>query len=327
MLPVTVLFGPSASYNLLSILTPGLMCYAMYRLARLWLPTQTGAIFAGAFFGLSSIMAWHAWYQLNLAAGAVFLPLALEAVVRLRASGQGREAGGDPRRGAGRQPAHRPGIVRPGADRGAGGPGAVAVQPRLAGAADRGRERRRGVPGGGQPADRGHGGADPLGRRHRPGRHGGHRLRVLRHRVPRHLRRLAPRGPAGPDMAEADQLPRPRARRRAHVRPGAVGAGRARAGGLLAAPQRLAARRALARQRRAGAGLGAEDRHAHLHAVRPGLARRPPVRDHAVHLVRADPRNGRVPRSRTAHHARGAARRAAGRRRGRLAAPPRRACC
>ena len=29
-------------------------------------------------------MAWHAWYQLNLAAGAVFLPLALEAVVRLR---------------------------------------------------------------------------------------------------------------------------------------------------------------------------------------------------------------------------------------------------
>jgi hypothetical protein len=84
MLPVTLLFGPSASYNLLSILTPGLMCYAAYRVARLWVPTQTGAIFAGAFFGLSSIMAWHAWYQLNLAAGAVFLPLALEAAVRLR---------------------------------------------------------------------------------------------------------------------------------------------------------------------------------------------------------------------------------------------------
>jgi hypothetical protein len=84
MMPVTVLFGPSASYNLLSILMPGLTCYAMYRLARLWLPTQTGAVFAGAFFGLSSVMAWHAWYQLNLAAGAVFLPLALEAAVRLR---------------------------------------------------------------------------------------------------------------------------------------------------------------------------------------------------------------------------------------------------
>ena len=93
MLPVTLLFGPSASYNLLSILMPGLLCYAAYRVARLWLPTQTGAVFAGAFFGLSSIMAWHAWYQLNLAAGAVFLPLALEAAVRLRRSEEGRGGG------------------------------------------------------------------------------------------------------------------------------------------------------------------------------------------------------------------------------------------
>jgi hypothetical protein len=93
MLPVTLLFGPSASYNLLSILMPGLMCYAAYRVARLWLPTQTGAVFAGAFYGLSSIMAWHAWYQLNLAAGAVFLPLALEAAVRLRRSEGGRGGG------------------------------------------------------------------------------------------------------------------------------------------------------------------------------------------------------------------------------------------
>jgi hypothetical protein len=93
MLPVTLLFGPSASYNLLSILMPGLMCYAAYRVARLWLPTQTGAVFAGAFFGLSSIMAWHAWYQLNLAAGAVFLPLALEAAVRLRRREGGRGGG------------------------------------------------------------------------------------------------------------------------------------------------------------------------------------------------------------------------------------------
>jgi hypothetical protein len=93
MLPVTLLFGPSASYNLLSILMPGLMCYAAYRVARLWLPTQTGAVFAGAFYGLSSIMAWHAWYQLNLAAGAVFLPLALEAAVRLRRSAGGRGGG------------------------------------------------------------------------------------------------------------------------------------------------------------------------------------------------------------------------------------------
>lgn len=84
MLPVTIVFGPSAAYNLLSILLPGLTCYAMYRAARLWLPSQTGAIAAGAFFGLSSDLAWHAFYQLNLAAGVLFLPLALEAAVRLR---------------------------------------------------------------------------------------------------------------------------------------------------------------------------------------------------------------------------------------------------
>jgi hypothetical protein len=84
MMPVTLVFGPSVSYNLLSILMPGLSGYAMYRAARLWLRSETGAIAAGAFFGLSSDLAWHAWYQLNLAAGILFLPLALEAAVRLR---------------------------------------------------------------------------------------------------------------------------------------------------------------------------------------------------------------------------------------------------
>lgn len=92
MLPVTLLFGPSVSYNLLSILMPGLLCYAMYRAAKLWLRSETGAIAAGGFFGLSSIMAWHAWYQLNLAAGALFLPLALEAAVRLRRNPSRRQA-------------------------------------------------------------------------------------------------------------------------------------------------------------------------------------------------------------------------------------------
>jgi hypothetical protein len=92
MLPVTIVFGPSAAYNLLSILLPGLTCYAMYRAARLWLPSQTGAIAAGAFFGLSSDLAWHAFYQLNLAAGVLFLPLALEAAVRLRRNPRWRQA-------------------------------------------------------------------------------------------------------------------------------------------------------------------------------------------------------------------------------------------
>ena len=56
----------------------------MYRAARLWLRTPAGAIAAGGFFGLSSMLTWLAWYQLNLAAGVLFLPLALEAAVRLR---------------------------------------------------------------------------------------------------------------------------------------------------------------------------------------------------------------------------------------------------
>jgi hypothetical protein len=84
MTPVTLAFGPSASYNVLSIILPGLFCYAMYRAASLWLRSQAGAIAAGGFFGLSSMLTWLAWYQLNLAAGALFLPLALEAAVRLR---------------------------------------------------------------------------------------------------------------------------------------------------------------------------------------------------------------------------------------------------
>jgi len=84
MTPITLTFGPSASYNLLSIACPGLLCYVMYRAARLWLPSQTGAIATGALFGLSSILAWRSWYEINLAAGALFLPMALEASVRLR---------------------------------------------------------------------------------------------------------------------------------------------------------------------------------------------------------------------------------------------------
>ena len=83
MTPVTIGFGPSFSYNLLSAAAPGLICYAMYRAARLWLPSQTGAIAAGAFFGLSTMMTWNAWFEIQLALGAIFLPLALEAAVRL----------------------------------------------------------------------------------------------------------------------------------------------------------------------------------------------------------------------------------------------------
>jgi hypothetical protein len=84
MTPVTLAFGPSASYNLLVIVAPGLAAYAMYRAARLWVPSRIGAIAAGAFFGLSGMLASQAWQHLHTAMGCVFLPLTLEAAVRLR---------------------------------------------------------------------------------------------------------------------------------------------------------------------------------------------------------------------------------------------------
>lgn len=83
MTPVTLAFGPTFSYNLLCAAAPGLMCYAMYRAARLWLRSQTGAIAAGALFGLSTMMTWNSWQEIQLALGAIFLPLSLEAAVRL----------------------------------------------------------------------------------------------------------------------------------------------------------------------------------------------------------------------------------------------------
>ncbi|HWG62688.1 MAG TPA: hypothetical protein VG253_13340 [Streptosporangiaceae bacterium] len=92
MTPVTLLLGPSASANLLAVLCPGLLCYVMYRAARLWLPDRWGPIAAGGFFGLSPILAWRSWYEVNLAAGALFLPMALEAAVRLRRRPGARQA-------------------------------------------------------------------------------------------------------------------------------------------------------------------------------------------------------------------------------------------
>ena len=90
--PVTLALGPSVSYNLLSVACPGLLSYATYRVARLWLPSVAGSLTAGAFFGLSTILDWRSWYQVNLAIGAVFFPLVLEAAVRLRRNPRPRQA-------------------------------------------------------------------------------------------------------------------------------------------------------------------------------------------------------------------------------------------
>ena len=82
--PVTLAFGPSASLTLLTIVTPGLLCYAMYRAARLWLDSEIAAIAAGAFFGLATMITFQDWYHINIAIGAVALPMTLEAAIRLR---------------------------------------------------------------------------------------------------------------------------------------------------------------------------------------------------------------------------------------------------
>ena len=90
MTPVTLAFGPSASFDVLTILVPGLTCYLMYRAARLWL-AEPGAIAAGALFGLSSMLAWQDWQHLNIALGTMFLPMTLEAAVRLRRRPRARQ--------------------------------------------------------------------------------------------------------------------------------------------------------------------------------------------------------------------------------------------
>jgi hypothetical protein len=92
MTPVTLAFGPSVAVNLLVVVLPGLLCYTMYRVARLWLPSPAGAIAAGAFFGLSTMITQQDWYHLNIAIGELFLPMALEATVRLRRRPDARRA-------------------------------------------------------------------------------------------------------------------------------------------------------------------------------------------------------------------------------------------
>ncbi len=91
MTPVTLLWGPSAAFTLLTIVTPGLLCYVMFRAARLWLRLP-GAIAAGAFFGLSTMLTWQNWFHLNISIGTVFLPLTLEYAVRLTRSPRWRTA-------------------------------------------------------------------------------------------------------------------------------------------------------------------------------------------------------------------------------------------
>jgi len=91
--PVTLAFGPAVSYSILVVALPGLLCWVMYRAARLWLASEWGALAAGAFFGLSAMLTWQDWYHADIAAGELFLPLTMAAAVRLtRAPGPRRAA-------------------------------------------------------------------------------------------------------------------------------------------------------------------------------------------------------------------------------------------
>ena len=198
MTPVTLAYGPTVTYNLLTALAPGLMCYTMYRAARLWVPSQTGAIAGGAFYGLSTMMTWNAWFEIQLALGAIFLPLALEAAVRLAGGRAG--GGGHPGRGARDRAPDRPGIVDHDRDRGDRGAGALAGPPR-------GPRRRAGL---GQAAPgwrgrRGHGrGRQPAAHRHGPAGHGRRRLSAAgcpRGRLPRLRRGAAADTPLTPARA------------------------------------------------------------------------------------------------------------------------------
>ncbi|MEK6276891.1 MAG: hypothetical protein AABM29_02615 [Actinomycetota bacterium] len=90
--PVTAALGAGPTTNLTRFLVPALSSYVMYRLAlRVGLPRWV-SIVTGALYGCSSALIWRAAYHFNLAAGAIFPPLALLAAMRFRASGRRGDA-------------------------------------------------------------------------------------------------------------------------------------------------------------------------------------------------------------------------------------------
>ena len=71
---------------------PGLLCYAAYRAARLWLPSSWAPSPPGPSHGLATMLVWEDWYHIYIAAGALLLPAALEAAVRLKRRPRARQA-------------------------------------------------------------------------------------------------------------------------------------------------------------------------------------------------------------------------------------------
>ena len=203
-----------------------------------------------------------------------------------------------------------------------------------------GREPGRGRRGrGGNPADHRDGSAGGGARGLGPGDLAGPVVQRVRGGAAWAVRPLPQRGQVRPDQAGVrvllprHRLPPPRPARadhqqrgHPHVRPGADDPRPGGAGRVLAAAERLAAGPAVAGRRGALPGPDAVDRRqSRVRAARRDFPRRPRVRDHAVHPVRADSGHVQLPRGRPARHSRAARRGAAGGERGGLAAVSRQA--
>jgi hypothetical protein len=90
--PVTALFGAGVSRNLTSLLVPVLGAYITYRLALRFGLVRWVAVLTGGLYGFSTILSIRAAAHINLACGALFIPLALLCAVRYRQSGSLRDA-------------------------------------------------------------------------------------------------------------------------------------------------------------------------------------------------------------------------------------------
>ena len=82
--PVTLILGPSRLLQPAGPDHPGTAVLHDVPGGPAVAPSAIGAIAAGAFYGLSAMLTQQDWYHVNIALGAAFLPMALEASVRLR---------------------------------------------------------------------------------------------------------------------------------------------------------------------------------------------------------------------------------------------------
>jgi hypothetical protein len=90
--PVTLIWGPSVSYNLLVLITPDCCVTRCTGRPGCGSPRPSARSPPGRSTGLSAMLTQQDWYHVNIALGAAFLPMALEASVRLRRTPGRRQA-------------------------------------------------------------------------------------------------------------------------------------------------------------------------------------------------------------------------------------------